>query len=182
MNPDGLWAQFTIYPYPAQSEPHLFFCQTLRLQPHGIPVVPMGGFSTRMDSAVLQRSPLTCPLLYPCLPLLETSLPSCLGLLISSPPVEMGCVVRTLRSSPIPHCPPVAPVTVAQSLLFVDTLPCTCAGICSTSSVCHLPPDDLPHTLIHAGHSFLGLLVSADHRWECRPTSHACIPLDPGYY
>ena len=98
LNPDGLWAQFTIYPYPAQSEPHLFLSN---LQSHGIHLVPMGGFSTGMNYAVLQHSPLTCPLLNPSLPLLETSLPSWLGLLISSPPVEMGCVVRTLRSSPI---------------------------------------------------------------------------------
>ena len=39
LNPDGLWAQFTVYPYPAQSEPHLL-CQTLRLQPRGIHLVP----------------------------------------------------------------------------------------------------------------------------------------------
>ena len=91
-----------------------------------------------MNSAVLQHSPLTCPLLNPSLPLLETSLPSWLGLLISSPPVEMGCAVRTLRSSPITHCPPVAPVTIAQSRLFVDTRALQlCWDLLATSSVCH---------------------------------------------
>ena len=118
-----------------------------------------------MNSAVLQHSPLTCPLLNPSLPLLETSLPSWLGLLISSPPVEMGCAVRTLRSSPITHCPPVAPVTIAQSRLFVDTRALQlCWDLLATSSVCHLSPEDLPDMLTHTGLSFPGLLVSGDHR------------------
>lgn len=158
LNPDGLWAQFTIYPYPAQSEPHLFLSN---LQSHGIHLVPMGGFSTGMNYAVLQHSPLTCPLLNPSLPLLETSLPSWLGLLISSPPVEMGCVVRTLRSSPITTALllPQSPLPSHGCLLTPE--PCSCVGICSPPPQCvifHLMICLIhSHTLASAFLAFLSL-------------------------
>lgn len=104
LNPDGLWAQFTIYPYPAQSEPHLF-CQTLRLQPRGIHLVPMGGFSTGMNSAVLPHSPLTCPPLYPCLPLLETPSPPAWGCFLpSSGDGVCSQHSEVLSHHPLPSC------------------------------------------------------------------------------
>lgn len=84
---------------------------------------------------MLQHSPLTCPPLYPCLPLLETSLPSCVGLLF---PPSSGDGVCSQHSGPLQS--PTA-LLLTQSPLpshccLLTPEPCTCAGICSPSPRC----------------------------------------------
>lgn len=108
LNSDGLWAQFTIYPYPAQSEPHLFLSNSTPPAPWH----PRGPHGWLLHQNEFCRAPALTTHLPTSVPLLTPPgnipplLPGAVDFLPSSGDGMCSQNSKVLSHPPLPSCCP----------------------------------------------------------------------------